>query len=118
MHDFHLERNIFMIKLVYCFAKKPDLTDEAFFQYWKNIHGPIGARIPGLRKLVQSHRITVPGDGRLPDYDGMAELWFDDIESLLAARTTAEWQAASADEVNFIDPTRVAYFISEEQVIV
>ena len=51
-----------MIKLVYCITKKPGLTDREFFDYWKNVHGPIGARIPGLRKLVQSHRLTIPGD--------------------------------------------------------
>jgi uncharacterized protein (TIGR02118 family) len=71
-----------MLKLVYCISKRVGLTDDEFFRYWKNIHGPIGARIPRLRKLVQSHRLSVPGDKRRPDYDGMAELWFDDMGSL------------------------------------
>jgi len=31
-----------MIKLVYCITKKAGLTDEEFFHYWENIHGPIG----------------------------------------------------------------------------
>jgi len=31
-----------MIKLVYCITKKAGLTDEEFFRYWENIHGPIG----------------------------------------------------------------------------
>jgi uncharacterized protein (TIGR02118 family) len=66
-----------MLKLIYCITKKPGLTDDEFFDYWKNIHGPIGARIPRLRRLVQSHRRTLPGDTHRPDYDGMAELWFD-----------------------------------------
>jgi hypothetical protein len=49
-----------MIKLVYCITKKPGLTDEEFFRYWKDVHGPLGTRLPGLRRLVQSHRVTVP----------------------------------------------------------
>jgi uncharacterized protein (TIGR02118 family) len=106
-----------MIKLVYCITKKPGLTDDEFFHYWENVHGPIGARIPGLRRLIQSHRVIVPGDGRSHDYDGMAELWFDNLEALLAARTTPEWRASSEDEANFIDLTRVAHFVSEEHVI-
>ena len=106
-----------MIKLVYCITKKAGLTDQEFFDYWKNIHGPIGARIPGLRRLVQSHRLTVPGDKYQPDYDGMAELWFDDMEALLAARQSPQWKAASQDEVNFIDHKKVAYFVSEEHII-
>jgi len=106
-----------MIKLIYCITKKPDLTDEQFSEYWENVHGPIGARIPGLRRLVQSHRIIVQDDKKPPSYDGMAELWFDDVDALLAARSTEEWHASSEDEVNFIDKERTAYFVSEERII-
>ena len=106
-----------MIKLVYCITKKAGLTDEEFFRYWENIHGPIGARIPRLRKLVQSHRLTLPGDRSRSDYDGMAELWFDDLEALLAARQSPEWKASTADETNFIDHTKVASFVSEERTV-
>jgi uncharacterized protein (TIGR02118 family) len=107
-----------MIKLVYCISKKPGLSDEEFFAYWKNIHGPLGARIPHLRRLVQSRRIRVAGDEHEPDFDGMAELWFDDEPDLLAARKSAEWRVSSEDEGNFVDSTRVAYFVSEEHTIV
>jgi uncharacterized protein (TIGR02118 family) len=106
-----------MIKLVYCITKKAGLSDQEFFDYWKDVHGPIGARIPGLRKLVQSRRLKVPGDPYQPDYDGMAELWFDDMEALLAARQSAEWKASTEDEKYFIDHSKVAYFVSEEHVI-
>jgi uncharacterized protein (TIGR02118 family) len=106
-----------MIKLVYCITKRPGLSDEEFFRYWKNIHGPIGARIPRLRKLVQSHRINIPGDKHPPAYDGIAELWFDTVEDLLAARQSPEWRASTADEANFVDHSKVAYFVTEEHVI-
>jgi uncharacterized protein (TIGR02118 family) len=107
-----------MIKLVYCITKKPGMTDEEFFRYWEHVHGPIGARIPGVRRFVQSHRVHVPGDSRGADYDGMAELWFDDLEALLEARRSPEWQASTEDEENFIDHSRVAYFVSAEHPIV
>ena len=106
-----------MVKVVYCITKKAGLTEEQFFRYWTEVHGPLGARIPRLRKLVQSRRLRVPGDQHQPDYDGMAELWFDDAEALLAARRSPEWKASSEDEANFIDRNKVAYFVSEEQVI-
>jgi len=106
-----------MIKLVYCMTKRPDLSDEEFSRYWKNIHGPIGATIPRLRKLTQSHRLNIPGDKYPPTYDGMAELWFDSVDDLLAARHSPEWQASTADEANFIDHTKVAYFVIQEHVI-
>jgi uncharacterized protein (TIGR02118 family) len=106
-----------MLKLIYCITKKPGLTDDEFFGYWKNIHGPIGARIPRLRRLIQSHRVVIPGDEHRPDYDGIAELWFDDVEDLLAARQSPDWKASTEDEANFIDHKKVAYFVSEEHVI-
>jgi uncharacterized protein (TIGR02118 family) len=106
-----------MIKLVYCITKRPDLSDEEFFRYWKNIHGPIGAGIPRLRKLVQSYRIHIPEDKHPPAYDGMAELWFDNVEDLLAARHSAEWRASTEDEANFIDHSKVAYLVTEEHII-
>jgi len=106
-----------MIKLVYCFSKKAGLTDEEFFRYWGSVHGPVGARIPGLRKLVQSHRLTVPGDRDRPDYDGMAELWFDDVEALLTARQSPEWKASTDDEANFMEPGKAACLVTREHVI-
>jgi uncharacterized protein (TIGR02118 family) len=106
-----------MIKVIYCISKKVDLSEDEFFRYWERVHGPLGARIPRLRKLVQSRRLTIPEDKYSPDYDGVAELWFDDIEDLLAARETPEWHAATSDEVNFIDHKNVAYLVSEEHEI-
>jgi uncharacterized protein (TIGR02118 family) len=104
-----------MVKLVYCITKKATLTDAEFFDYWKNVHGPIGARIPRLRKLTQSHRWAVAGFRA--DYDGVAELWFDSLEDLQAARQSPESKASSEDEVNFIDHSKVALFVSEEHNI-
>lgn len=106
-----------MIKLVYCITKKTGLSDAEFTRYWRDVHGPIGARLPGLRRLVQSH--VAPGSAaiRPPDYDGLAELWFDDLESLDAARRTLEWRLSTEDEARFIDPSRVAILITEEHEV-
>lgn len=93
------------------------MTDDEFFHYWKKVHAPIGARIPRLRRFVQSHRLNVSGDKYQPDYDGVTELWFDSIEDLLAARKSPEWTASTDDEVNFIDHRKTAYLVSEELVI-
>lgn len=106
-----------MIKLVYCISRKTGLSEQEFVDYWKNVHGAIGARIPGLRRLVQSRAIRIAGDQRAPSYDGMAELWFDDAETLLKARQSQEWKASTEDEVNFIDHSKTAYFVSEEHVV-
>jgi uncharacterized protein (TIGR02118 family) len=104
-----------VVKLVYCIRRRPGMSREEFVRYWGEVHGPIGARIPGLRRLVQSAALTVPGDVRAPDYDGMAELWFDDVAALVEARRSPEWAAASADEANFVMPGDTAYLVCEER---
>src|SRR5260370_32595057 len=101
-----------MIKLVYCITKKPGMTDEEFFHYWEHVHGPIGARIPGVRRFVQSHRVHVPGDVRGADYDGMAELWFDDMEALLEARRSAEWRGSTKGGEKLLYLSTMAFFFS------
>jgi uncharacterized protein (TIGR02118 family) len=106
-----------MIKLVYCFAKKADLSFEEFSRYWHDIHGPIGARIPDVRHFVQSVAVRDARDARAPSFDGMTELWFDDVEAVLQARSSAEWSASTADERHFIDPNRTAYFLSHERTL-
>jgi uncharacterized protein (TIGR02118 family) len=104
-----------VVKLVYCIRRKPGLTREEFHRYWSEIHAPIGARIPGLRRLVQSRALDVPGDARVPDFDGVAELWFDDVTALLSARQSPEWAASTADEAHFVDPLHTAYIVSTER---
>ena len=68
-------------------------------------------------KISTDLSATVPGDKRRSDYDGIAELWFDNVEALLAARQSQEWKASTEDEKNFIDHKKVAYFVSEEHII-
>jgi EthD domain len=48
----------------------------------------------------------------------MAELWFDDAQALLAGPQSPEWAASLANEANFIDHIKVAYFLSEEHIII
>jgi uncharacterized protein (TIGR02118 family) len=106
-----------MIKLVYCITRRRGMTLEEFSRYWREVHGPIGRRIPGLRRLVQNHAVPHTRDLGRPGFDGMAELWFDDLAALEAARRSPEWEASSADEANFIDSSRTATFVTEEQEI-
>lgn len=106
-----------MIKLVYCITRKPGLSPEEFSRYWEHVHGPIGRRIPGLRRLVQGHAIAHPEGFPPADFDGAAELWFDDLAALEAARRSPEWRASTADEANFVDPARRAFFVTVEREI-
>jgi uncharacterized protein (TIGR02118 family) len=108
-----------MVKLIYCISKKPELSVEEFQTYWRETHGPIAGRIPGLRRYVQCHTVPALYGGQTPPaFDGAAELWFDDLETMRSAMGSAEVKAALEDEKNFIDHTRVASFVTEEKPVV
>ncbi|MDZ4278221.1 MAG: EthD family reductase [Dehalococcoidia bacterium] len=108
-----------MVKLIYCIARKPGMPVEEFQRYWRQTHGPIAGRIPGLRRYVQCH--TLPELYRredAPAYDGAAELWFDDLDALREAMRSDEVAAAREDERNFIDHSRSLLIVTEEKVVV
>ena len=106
-----------MVKLIYCFRRRQGMDDAAFNDYWEKVHAPIGAQIPGLKGFVQSRALHIPGDARRPDFDGVVELWFDDIAALLRARSSKEWLRSGLDEANFVDPESTAYLVTEERTI-
>jgi uncharacterized protein (TIGR02118 family) len=108
-----------MVKLIYCISKKPELSVEEFQRYWRDTHGPIAGRIPGLRRYVQSHVVPeLYGRTTQPAFDGAAELWFEDLDAMRAAMQSPEVQAALEDEKNFIDHTRVASFVTIEKPVI
>jgi uncharacterized protein (TIGR02118 family) len=99
--------------------RKPGMTVEAFQRHWREIHGPLGAALPSLRRYVQSHpRPSAYDRGRDPAWDGIALIWFDDSAALRAATTAPAWERAKADDENFIAPGPVAFIITTEHVIV
>ena len=108
-----------MVKLIYVITRKAGMPVAEFQRYWRETHGPIAARIPGLRRYVQCHTLPELYDRDPPPaYDGAAELWFDDVVSMREAMVSPEVAAAREDERNFIDHSRVLAIVTEEKVVV
>jgi uncharacterized protein (TIGR02118 family) len=108
-----------MIKSVSLLVRKPGMTHEQFMKHWVEIHAPLALQVPGLRRYVQSHIVE---DRRRPDVppldveiDGIAELWYDDRESLARALASPEGKALYADGALFIG--RIRTYTVEEKVI-
>jgi uncharacterized protein (TIGR02118 family) len=95
-----------MIKSMGLAKRKDGMTVEEFHRYWRDVHGPIVARTPGLRRYIQCHTLPELYEGDTPPpFDGVAELYYDSVEAMTEARATPEFQAASADGPNFIGST-------------
>ena len=102
-----------MVKAIYLIRRKPGMSAEDFHRYWREVHGPIAARIPGLRRYIQCHAIDA-GFGDALDYDGTAEVWFDDTEAVHRAVASPEYAAAREDERRFIDLDHTTLIFTEE----
>jgi len=119
-----------MIKLVYIIRRRADFTPEAFRQRWL-AHGPLVrevARAIHAKRYVQSHTMDSPLNDQLAQsrgmgeaYDGITEVWWDDMQALLAGMGTPEGRAAQQrlleDEREFIDFAHSFLFLTEEHVI-
>ena len=100
-------------------TRKPGLALEAFQRYWREVHGPLAAPIPMIRRYVQSHtRPSAYERGRTPAYDGVAVTWFDDTQAMRASAATAQYARVRADEANFIAPGEIPIIITTEHVVV
>lgn len=92
--------------------KKPDWPFDDFRRHWRDHHGPLAARLPGLRAYEQNpvtdsmqRGFTYPRGSE--QIDGFSMLWFDDEAAMKAAIATPEGQALVADEQRFIGELRV-----------
>ena len=123
---------LFLIKVVFCLRRLPSLTSEAFSDYWLNQHGPMVrayAPVINIRRYTQSHLISdanlqkaaeVRGCITAP-FDGVAEVWWNSFDDLMAVAATKEGRAASRamieDEKTFIDLANSVHFYCEEHVV-
>lgn len=121
-----------MIKLTFCLRRLPHLSREEFQRYWRENHAAlVQDRIEalGMRRYVQLHslpdELSAPLNARRggPEpFDGIAEVWFDSYDAMVAAGSTPEGRKANRDlledERNFIDLSRSPIWISEEHVII
>ena len=91
-----------MTKIVVVLYRKEGMSRQEFRTYWRDVHGAIGARMPGLRRYVQNHALA---DGA--PFDGIAEMWFDSPADMQTAFTSEAAQDAARDVPNFLSEQQV-----------
>lgn len=105
-------------KIIEIVPRKKGMAVEDFQRHWREIHGPLGASIPHVRRYVQNHaRLSAYDKGRKPAFDGFAMVWFDSMDDMRASPSTREYEQTMADEPNFIDHDRLDFVIAKEHVI-
>jgi uncharacterized protein (TIGR02118 family) len=76
-------------------------------RHWREIHGPLGRKVPQIETYVQSHAVQALGPVEAIDlklgFDGYSCCWYADEESFLESLRTPEWAEIGADSGNLFD---------------
>ena len=121
-----------MIKLTFALVRLPHLTREQFQDYWLNTHGPLVASVKDvlhIRRYVQLHSFDEAISEGIrasrnapPQFDGVAQLWYDSLEDLAAVGQDPAAREAGRllleDEKKFIDLPKSPLWWGEEKVII
>jgi uncharacterized protein (TIGR02118 family) len=115
-----LRGNTDMVKSISLLTRKPGITREEFIRHWVDQHAPLAHAVPGLRRYVLSLIEEEPTRPDIPtqemQVDGIAELWYDDMQALRRGVASAEAQRLRADGALFIG--RIKTFVTVENVII
>ena len=121
-----------MVKLIFAVRRREDIEPDEFHRYWRDSHGPLVRSFQaalGIRRYVQAHRVDTPFNdflrasrGCLEAFDGVAEIWFEDLDAITTAGATPDGAAAGKalleDEARFIDLGRSSLWLAEEVEII
>lgn len=96
-----------LVKSMYLTRRHPDLSVSEFQDHWLNRHAPLVLDTPGLLGYTQAHVLPASYETEIPLFDGVAELWWPDLDTFLAAWNSPEHQQAQLEDLQtFIDMDR------------
>ena len=107
------------IKGVYPFFRKPGMLVGDFQDYWWHTHGPIAALTEDALAYYQTHPMVSSYGSSNPDFDGVTEIYWPNMESAeaaVASRQMTEDQASDAQ--TFVDLDRLTLFFGLEEIII
>lgn len=102
-----------MFKLIILLTKRQTMGDNEFARYLLDVHAPLAKKMPGLRKYVAN--IVQKPPNRETNYHGVAELWFDDRESMKKAFSSPQGEITQKDTKKFTSKM-MTLFIDEHEI--
>lgn len=112
-----------MIKFTAMLVRNPALTHEQFVTHHKTRHAGLFMSLPAstehVRRYVQSHNLGLGLPGMPASrYDGVTEIWFDDVDGFAAVFTSPEYLATiRPDEESFLNLSAGDVSLSTENVV-
>ena len=122
MNDPHPDAD-HLLKVSCLLTRRADLTHEEFHRYWTEKHTPMLAKPqpdgPKVYRYIQLYPIAenVPALRTAP-YDGVAEIWFANLDDAAAMFTSDHYNTVvAADEEKFLDRSKTVFLYSHEKTI-
>ena len=113
-----------MIKFTILLRREPSMTHDEFVAYHRERHAPRFCALPAVRqqvrRYVQCHTVPASIPGLPPiTFDGITELWFDDVAGLEAVFTSESYmETIRPDEAQFLDLHGCEFVLSTEEVLI
>jgi uncharacterized protein (TIGR02118 family) len=85
-----------MYKIVAFWSAPKKSEVEAFEKYYADVHVPLAALVPGLRKL-ELMKVDSGIEGAAAPFYRVAELTFDNAEDMKLSSGSAQWRAMRVD---------------------
>ena len=105
-----------MVRFVSTFRLKEGYDRDESFQLWQQVHTPRVVEMLkeyGLKKYVIAKLLSAPGAA--PEFFGMAQIWFDNLENAKRGTEHMLSQRQDAFTEGIVDMRRV--FVIEEKEI-
>ena len=101
--------------------RRPELSPEAFTRYWREVHGPLAARMPNLRRYEQNvvidrSQLAIDHARGAMDLDGFSQLWFDDPAAMDDALASPEFDPVIPDNDRFVG--RIGVLVAQPNVVI
>lgn len=113
-----------MIKFTILLRRNPLLSHEEYVAYHREKHAPLFSSLPEVkahvRRYMQGHTVPAAVPGLPPTtFDGITELWFDDVAGLEAVFTAESYmQIIRPDEAKFLDLHGCEFVLTTETVVI
>ena len=113
-----------MIKMTMFLKRKPGLSHSEFVRHHIERHGPLFRSIPEAKvhclRYIQTHPVTLnTGVAKNADYDGTAELWFDNEAGMAAVLGSDTYRGTVfPDEQTFLDHENTLTLVGDEVEVI
>jgi uncharacterized protein (TIGR02118 family) len=96
-------------------TKLPSMDRAEFDRYWAEVHGPLAAQIPTIKRYEQAHLAPRFRDRGAALFDGLAITWWDSVDAMREGTKDPVYEQTREDEKNFLDG-ELPFVITTERV--